>query len=61
MRNSGRLYERMQRMCRYSFNELQRLCKLEDTALCLAIARLMQEGKILQGKNECGVYYALAG
>lgn len=58
-KNSKLLYEAMQRMYRYTFNELQKLCKLKDTELCLAIVRLLQEGKITQDRNEFGVYYAL--
>ena len=47
----------MTRMYHYTFNELQRICLLEDTALCLAIVRLVQEGKVVQAKGEQGVYY----
>ena len=56
-KNSNKVYRLMTRMYHYTFNELQRICLLEDTALCLAIVRLVQEGKVVQAKGEQGVYY----
>ncbi|MBQ8500779.1 MAG: winged helix-turn-helix domain-containing protein [Bacteroides sp.] len=57
IRNSRLLYNLLQRMYRYTFSELQRICKLSDTDLCLAIGRLLQEGKMKMDRGEQGVYY----
>lgn len=56
-RNSTLLYGAMKRMYRYTFTELQRLCRLSDTDLCLAIVCLLQQGRVRQGKDEEGVCY----
>ena len=39
--------------------ELQHLCKLGSTELCLGIARLMQEHKIKEERLDGNVYYSI--
>ena len=58
-RNSTLLCRLMKRMYKYTFGELQRICKLGDTDLCLAIVRLLQEGRLTQERGNRCVYYVL--
>ena len=58
--NSRMVYQVIRRAYRCTFNELQRLTHLGNTELCLALAQLLQDSKIEQGKNQQGVYYQLA-
>ncbi|MBQ8224839.1 MAG: hypothetical protein IJZ86_05785 [Bacteroides sp.] len=60
-RNSMLLCSLMKQMYHYTFNELQHICQLGDTDLCLAIVRLLQEGKLQQSRNGQNVYYMLVG
>lgn len=55
--NSQVLYSLMTDNHHYSFNELQCISSFTDTDLCLAIVKLLQMGKIKQGRDEKGVYY----
>lgn len=48
-------------MVHYTFNELQKICQLGNTELCLALVQLIQENKIKQDRNEQGIYYVLNG
>ena len=56
--NSKKVYACMYQMVHYTFNELQKICQLGNTELCLALVQLMQENKIKQDRNEQGIYYA---
>ncbi len=58
--NSRMVYQVIRRAYSCTFNELQRLTHLGNTELCLALAQLLQDSKIEQGKNQQGVYYQLA-
>lgn len=58
-KNGGRIIGTMQRMCRYSFEELQRYTRLGSTDLCLALLLLVQESRIEQNRDGAGVYYVL--
>ena len=58
--NSRMVYQVIRRAYSCTFNELQRLTHLGSTELCLALAQLLQDSKIEQGKNQQGVYYQLA-
>ena len=59
--NSKKVYACMYQMVHYTFNELQKICQLGNTELCLALVQLMQENKIKQDRNEQGIYYVLNG
>ena len=54
------VYKALSNALRCTFDELQNLCKLGTTELCLSIARLMQEHKIRQEREGDNVYYMLA-
>lgn len=56
-RNSQKVYGMMQRMCHYSFGELQRFTRLGNIDLSMALVQLLQEGKITQEGDEHGTYY----
>lgn len=58
--NSKAVYLVIHRAYSCTFNELQRLTSLSSTDLCLALAQLLHDSKIEQGKNNEGVYYQLA-
>lgn len=59
--NSKKVYASMYQMVYYTFNELQKICQLGNTELCLALVQLIQEKKIKQGRNKQGIYYVLNG
>lgn len=59
--NSKKVYACMYQMVHYTFNELQKICQLGNTELCLALVQLIQENKIKQDRNEQGIYYVLNG
>lgn len=54
------VYKALSRTVRCTFAELQNLCRLGTTELCLGIARLMQENKIREERLDGNVYYMLA-
>ncbi|MCI7008541.1 MAG: hypothetical protein MR919_06030 [Parabacteroides sp.] len=58
--NSKAVYQVIRQVYSCTFNELQRLTRLSSTDLCLALAQLLRDSKIEQGKNNLGVYYQLA-
>ena len=58
--NSKAVYQVIHQAYSCTFNELQRLTRLSSTDLCLALAQLLRDSKIEQGKNDLGVYYQLA-
>ena len=58
--NSVKVFNVMKRMCRYSFQELQRCTQLGTTELCLALLQLLQEKLIEQDRDARGIYYALS-
>jgi len=58
-KNSKKVFYIMKRMYHYSFNELQKSTLLENTELCLALIQLLQEDKIIQYRDESGIYYVL--
>jgi len=47
--------------CALPIYELQKICQLGNTELCLALVQLIQENKIKQDRNEQGIYYVLNG
>ena len=49
--NSKKVYACMYQMVHYTFNELQKICQLGNTELCLALVQLIQENKIKQDRN----------
>lgn len=53
------VYKALSRTIRCTFAELQHLCKLGSTELCLGIARLMQEHKIKEERLNGNVYYSI--
>ena len=59
-KNSLKVYDILLRYTRCSFSELQRLCELASTDLCMALAQLLKENKIEQVSEKQGVYYRLA-
>ncbi len=58
--NSRKVYDILLRYTRCTFNELQRLCGMESTDLCMALVQLIKENKIEQVSEKQGVYYRLA-
>lgn len=54
--NSNTLSSRMRSGCRYTFNELLKICGFTDTQLCFAILRLLKDGKIDQYRDGRVVY-----
>ena len=58
--NSKAVYQVIREAYICTFNELHRLTRLIISDLCLALAQLLRDSKIEQGKNDLGVYYQLA-
>ena len=58
--NRKAVYQVIHQAYSCTFNELQHLTRLSSTDLCLALAQLLRDSKIEQGKNDLGVYYQLA-
>ncbi|MCM1313178.1 MAG: hypothetical protein NC206_09105 [Bacteroides sp.] len=56
-KNSRKVYAAMACMCRYSFEELEKLTSLGCTELCLALSLLLREGRIEQGRDADGIRY----
>lgn len=54
---SKNVYLALVKMLRCTFAELQSVCELGSTELCLCIARLLQENKIRQERCGGNVYY----
>lgn len=59
-KNSALVYDVLLHYTRCSFDQLQKLCKLANTDLCLALAQLMRENKIQQFTECQSVYYRLS-
>lgn len=57
--NSKAVYSVISSVYRCSFNELERFTQLGSTELCLALAQLLRDCKIIQSKNGNGIYYQL--
>ncbi len=55
-KNSNTLLSRMCAGCKYTYNELLRICGLTETQLCFAIMSLLKEGKICQYRESRVVY-----
>ncbi len=58
--NSLKVYDILLRYTRCTFSELERLCNLASTDLCMALAQLLRENKIEQVSGKQGIYYRLA-
>lgn len=58
--NSRKVYDILLRYTRCTFGELERLCNMASTDLCMALAQLLKENKIEQVSEKQGVYYRLA-
>ena len=55
--NSRRVYDILLRYTRCTFGELENLCNLASTDLCMALLQLLREKKIEQVSGNHGVYY----
>ena len=42
--------------CKYTYQELLKICEFTDTQLCFAILRLLKDGKISQYRDKNVVY-----
>lgn len=58
--NSRKVYDILLRYTRCTFGELENLCHLPSTDLCMALLQLLREKKIEQVSEHQGVYYRLA-
>ncbi len=58
-RNSRAVYDVIRRFTRCTFDQLQKLCNLTSTDLCLALAQLLREKEIEQYCEQQVVYYRL--
>ena len=58
--NSRKVYDVIARCTRCTFAELQGLCHLANTDLCMALVQLIRENKIEQKSGKQGVYYCLS-
>lgn len=56
IKNSKTLLSRMTLGCKYTYNELLKICEFTDTQLCFAIMRLLKDGKISQYRDKKVVY-----
>ena len=56
-RNSMQVYNILSHYTRCTFAQLEQLCNLASTDLCLALAQLMRENKIEQYADRQAVYY----
>ncbi len=56
-KNSMQVYGILIRYTRCTFEQLEKLCNLTSTDLCLALAQLMREKKIEQFSECHAVYY----
>lgn len=55
--NSLKVYGILVRYTRCTFDQLEKLCNLTSTDLCLALAQLLREKKIEQFSECHAVYY----
>ncbi len=60
-KNSMQVYEILMHYTRCTFEQLEKLCNLTSTDLCLALAQLMREHKVEQFSEQRAVYYRPAG
>ncbi len=58
--NSRKVYDILLRYTRCTFGELENLCNMASTDLCMAILQLLREKKIEQVSGNQGIYYRLA-
>ena len=58
-RNSQKVYDVLAYYTRCTFDQLEKLCNLTSTELCLALAQLIREHKIEQYSERRAVYYRL--
>lgn len=58
--NSRKVYDILLRYTRCTFDELENLCHLASTDLCMALLQLIREKKIEQVSENQEVYYRLA-
>lgn len=56
IKNSMTLLSRMAHGCKYTYQELLKICEFTDTQLCFAILRLLKDGKISQYRDKNVVY-----
>lgn len=54
--NSRILLEKMRLGCKYTYNELMKICDFTETQLCFAILYLLRAGKINQYRDTRVVY-----
>lgn len=59
-KNSLQVYDILRRCTRCTYDQLQRVCNLASTDLCLALAQLLREHKIEQFSEQRVVYYRLS-
>lgn len=60
-KNSLQVYDVLKYYTRCTFEQLEKLCNLKSTDLCLALAQLMREHKVEQYCEQRAVYYRPAG
>lgn len=58
IQNSSILLDKMCLGCKYTYNELLKICEFTETQLCFAILYLLKDGKISQYRDN-GVIYEL--
>lgn len=56
-RNSMQVYNILSHYTRCTFAQLEQLCHMASTDLCLALAQLMRENKVEQYTDSQTVYY----
>ncbi len=56
-RNSRQVYNTLSHYTRCTFAQLEQLCHMASTDLCLALAQLMRENKVEQYTDSQTVYY----
>ena len=57
--DSKQVYQRIVQLSRCKFSDLQSLCKIENTKLCMALIYLLQKKRIKQEWYNEGVYYCI--
>ncbi len=56
IKNSKILLDRMCYGCKYTYEELLKICNFTETQLCFAILCLLKEGRISQYRDRSVIY-----
>lgn len=59
-KNSQNVYDVLAYYTRCTFEQLEKICNMTSTDLCLALAQLMREHKVEQYSERHAVYYRLS-